>query len=195
MAFIRAQKNIIRDSKRGRTVLHQKPPEMKEANSTTEPASLTRCKDTQIKTTSKPDAVKRLEILATEIKKLKFPHASNEYWKAKNYRDDTDDGLISCILDFLRFSGYQAEEIKGIGEPVTRSFFKGQKCEFISIGWLQDPEATKMANITATINGRVFFIKADTSDSIQSQLNKNTDCVARNFQDFLTFFNFIPRLC
>lgn len=62
-----------------------------------------------------------LRDLALQHSRWKHPTMKEEWRCTHNYTDKTANGLTKCIIDFLRFNGYQAERINCTGRYVDKS--------------------------------------------------------------------------
>jgi len=149
----------------------------------------------------KPDAVKYLESLAVEEKKIKYPSMPPEYIAPVKYNDSTANGLTRCIVDFLRIRGHQSERISTTGRPIDRqTTFTDVTGRMRTIGrveWIPGTGTNGSADISATIAGRSVKIEVKINDS-QSKAQKKYQqdieaagglyVIVRSFAQFLTWY-------
>ena len=63
----------------------------------------------------KPDAVKDLEKLAMEAAKQKYPNIPEYVLAPRKFRDDTTNGLTSCITAYLKLKGAFVSRLNNTG--------------------------------------------------------------------------------
>jgi hypothetical protein len=159
-------------------------------------------KDTKKQSYRKSNAVKYLESLIFEDKKLRYPTIPVEYLAPVKYRDDSANGLTKCIIDFLRIKGHQAERISTTGRPIDRqTTFADVTGRMRTIGrteWIPGTITRGSADISATIKGWSVKIEVKINDK-QSQAQKDYErsiiqagglyYIARNFGRFIAWYN------
>jgi len=64
----------------------------------------------------KSDGIKQLRELALANSRAKHPTLPDAARTVHNYSDRTANGLTRAVIDFLRFSGFQAERINCTGK-------------------------------------------------------------------------------
>lgn len=112
----------------------------------------------------KPKAVKQLERLAIAIKQSRHPNFP--YPTKTLYRDDTSNGLTKCVIDHIRFHGFQAERINSVGRKVTAGNQER---------WIKGAGTKGTADLSATIQGRSVKIEIKcvaTNDNYQSEYQR-----------------------
>lgn len=123
----------------------------------------------------KSDAIKELETLAIIDNRKAHPTLPDYARCIRKYSDKTANGLTTCIIDFLRFKGWQAERINCTGryqdntkvvEDVT-----GFSRRIGSAQWLPTSGQKGTADISATIKGKSVKIEVKIKDR-QSEAQK-----------------------
>lgn len=151
----------------------------------------------------KSQSVKILESIATDEARRKFPEIPPDWLAPRKYRDDTANGLTKCIIDFLKFEGWQAERISNTGRPIDqRQTFTDVVGRTRTIGrtkWIPGTGTNGTADISATIAGRSVKIEIKIGFDRQSEAQKNYQqaieqaggmyLIARDFQQFYDWYN------
>ncbi len=123
----------------------------------------------------------------------------------KAYTDKTANGLTRCIIDFLKFNGWQAERINTTGRPIDRrqvvTDVIGNRRQIGSIEWIKSGCTVCIADISATIKGKsvkIEFKCKATGDNYQSDVQKHYQqqveaagglyYIARDFQTFYDWY-------
>lgn len=123
----------------------------------------------------------------------------------KAYNDKTANGLTRCVIDFLKFNGWQAERINTTGRPVDHRQIVtnviGQQRQIGSVEWIRSGSTPGSADISATIRGRSVKIEVKckaTGDNYQSEGQKlyqqqieaagGLYYIARDFQSFMEWY-------
>lgn len=89
--------------------------------------------------------------------------------------DTTANGLTSCVCDYLKFAGWQAERINTMG--VARANYKidphtGKRIgDAVGVTWTKGGSTPGSADISATIHGRSVKIEVKMKDR-QSEAQK-----------------------
>jgi hypothetical protein len=166
-----------------------------------------RTKDTKKIPYHKSDAVKLLEHLVFEAKRKKYPTIPINHLAPVKYRDDKANALTTCIIDFIRLKGGQAERINTMGRPINRqSTFTDVTGRMRTIGrveWIPGTCTKGSADVAATIAGRSVKIEVkvgrDKQSSAQVKYQEDVEVagglyyIARNFTDFKEWIdNLIP---
>lgn len=141
--------------------------------------------------------------------KSKYPSSPEAYLPVKNYVDNSANALTKCIIDFLTFSGYQAERINTMGRYVDDSKIITDVVGFqrkIGSGKYIKGTGTKgSADISATIRGRSVKIEVKYGKDRQSDYQKDYQqsieraggvyIIARDFDTFKEWYdNFIENV-
>lgn len=119
------------------------------------------------------------------------------------YRDTTANGLTKCIIDFLAFSGWQAERISNTGRMIDRrrtyTDVLGHKKQIGSMEWAKGSGTAGTADISATIAGRSVKIEVKIGSDRQSEAQKQYQTkveasgglyyIATNMQDFMEWYD------
>ena len=116
----------------------------------------------------KKTALSRLTSLAREDFARRYPDLRPGQYPKFKYSDRTANGLTKAILDFLRFSGWQAERISCTGRPVdhrqTYTDVLGHVRQIGSIRWITPTMQVGTADISATVKGKSVKIEVKIRD-------------------------------
>jgi len=144
-----------------------------------------------------------------QLKELSLAHSRTRYPDlpeyarcTRSYNDRTANGLTKCIIDFLTFSGWQAERINSTGRPIDNTKIitdvLGSKRRIGSMKWIPGTGTKGTADISATINGRSCKIEVKMKDR-QSEDQKRYEeqviragglyWIVRSFEEFLNKYN------
>lgn len=89
--------------------------------------------------------LQRLIELAIAENRRKHPNFPDAYRPKPSYTDKTSNGLTKCIIDFLNFSGHQAERISSSGRMIDN-----RKIVTDSMGFMKTIGSTKWIPGTST---------------------------------------------
>lgn len=141
----------------------------------------------KIKKHTKSTAVKKLENMAYEALKKRYPNFP--YHPHPKFNDSTANGLTRCVVEYIKLRGFQAERINTTGVKI------GDR-------WVKGSSQAGSADISATIQGRSvkIEIKCEASgDHYQSEAQKEYQkqveaaggvyLIVRTFQGFYDWFN------
>lgn len=105
------------------------------------------------------------------------------------YTDKTANGLTRCIIDFLKYSGCQAERISNTGRVLKQPH---------GIKWIPGTGTKGSADISATIKGRSVKIEVKIGRDRQSDAQKEYQAVveraggvyyiARSWDEFIGWY-------
>jgi hypothetical protein len=143
-----------------------------------------------------------------QLKKLHYENwrrystAPDYTYPRPTYSDKTANSLTKCIVDFLNFSGYQAERISSEGKVIDkRKTYTDVIGRVVTIGGVQRTYSTTTngtADISATIMGRSVKIEVKIGRDRQSETQKRYQeaieraggiyYIARNFESFYDWF-------
>ena len=96
----------------------------------------------------KPDSVKELERLYFERKQLKNPTIKKEWLIKTKFRDNSSNGLTTCITEWLELHGYFGARVNTTGtysHKLKKYIYSGSR--------------RGMADITAVVNGKHVSIE------------------------------------
>lgn len=149
------------------------------------------------------DPLQHLKRLALDMNRQKYPTFPDHLRPAPKYSDKTANGLTKCIIDFLNFSGHQAERISSTGRfidnrqtytdviGITRTIGSGK--------WIPGSTAKGTADISATVQGRSVKIEVKIGKDRQSpdqvayqqKIEKagGVYIICKNFNDLYTWYN------
>ena len=150
----------------------------------------------------KSDAVKQLENLANKSAQEKYPMIPSEWLAPRKYRDDSTNALTKCVIDFIRFTGNQAERISNTGKlKIEKKVFTdvvGYNRNIINTHWIPRTGSNGTVDISATIQGKSVKIKIKfgTNRQIenQKQYQQNIEraggiyFIANSFEHFLNWY-------
>jgi hypothetical protein len=147
--------------------------------------------------------LRMLKELALADSRRRHPTLPDYARSVKTYRDSTANGLTKCIIDYLRFQGWQAERVNCTGRPqdntsiVTDVLDRTYKIG--SIKWLPTSGQRGTADISATIRGRAVKIEVKMKDR-QSWAQKEYQAaiemaggeywIVRSFKEFWEKYNY-----
>ena len=162
----------------------------------------------QTKGTKKPHyskslAVKMLEEMATDEAKRSHPNTPERFIARCEFSDKTANGLTSCIIQFIRLTGGQAERISNTGRRIdTRTTFEdvaGRSRTIGSSSWIPGSGTNGTADISATIAGRSVKVEVKIGRDVQSEAQKQYQqsveqsggiyVIASTFAGFLEWYN------
>jgi len=150
----------------------------------------------------KPVSVKLLEEMYLAFQKQKYPGIPDKVLVKQPYRDDTANGLTKCIIDYIRFTGGQAERINTTGRPIDRrttyTDVIGRRRVVGSIEWIPGTSTNGSADISATIKGRSVKIEVKIGKDRQSDAQKQYQETIENAggiytiaKDFTSFYEWV----
>ena len=126
----------------------------------------------------------------------KNPEFPPNYIPKTVYKDSTANGLTKAIIDYITLNGYQAERINTMGVARTKYRTDGSVA---GVQWTKGTGTPGSADISATIKGRSVKIEVKIGKDRQSDAQKRYQekieqaggvyYIARNFDDFVIFFN------
>jgi hypothetical protein len=150
-----------------------------------------------------------LNELHLKVQHERFPsmpiHCIPPYKKS----DNSTNGLTSCVIDFINYSGHQAERINTTGRMLNNkkviTDVVGFKREIGSDKWIPGTGTKGSADISSTIKGRSVKLEIKFDKDRQSDAQKDyqkaienaggTYIIVRNFDDFIEWYdNFIKNL-
>ena len=115
--------------------------------------------------------------------------------------DNSTNGLTNCIIDFLNYTGHQAERISSMGRVIKgkdRFGLHGEVYKGESI-YIPGTSTKGTADISATINGKSVKIEVKFGKDRQSEVQKDYQnsveraggvyFIARTFDDFIEFYD------
>ncbi len=147
-------------------------------------------------------AIQHLRELSKERFRRKFPHMPEHCVTSKSYSDRTANGLTKCIIDFLRYTGAQAERISNTGRMIDRrqtvTDVIGRVKTIGSYEWVYGSGTRGTADISATVKGRSVKIEVKIGSVRQSEYQKQYQnsieksgglyYIARTFETFIDWY-------
>lgn len=125
----------------------------------------------------KSDKVKMLERMATDEAIRLHPNTPPHYIAPREFTDKTAGGLTTCIIQYIRLMGGQAERISNTGRMIdNRETFHdviGRPRTIGSKKWILGTGTNGSADISATISGRSVKIEVKIGRDIQSEAQKH----------------------
>lgn len=120
----------------------------------------------------------------------------------KKYNDNSANALTKSIIDFLTFSGFQAERINTMGKRIDQTKTVDTvlgKREIGSVSWIKGTGTKGSADISATIKGRSVKIEVKYGKDRQSEYQKEYQqaietaggvyVIAKDFDSWYVWFN------
>ncbi len=148
------------------------------------------------------EALKILKELSIKNQHLKCPTFPIEYLPKPKYEDRTANGLTKCIIDYIKFSGGQAERINSTGRPIdqrkTYTDVLGRTRQVGGYKWVFGTGTKGTADISATINGKSIKIEVKIGNDKQSEAQEKYQCeieraggiyvIAKTFEQFYLWY-------
>lgn len=148
------------------------------------------------------EGLKQLRELAITHSRLQYSNMPEYTRSCRNYFDKTVNGLTKCIIDFLKFSGHQAERVNNKGRYLDGSKVVtdvlGDKRIIGSGKWIRSSMQKGSSDLSAVIFGKAVKIEIKIKDS-QSEAQKRYQqqveraqglyWMVRSFDEFLSFYN------
>jgi hypothetical protein len=120
----------------------------------------------------------------------------------KPYNDKTANGLTACIIDWLKFSGWQAERVSVTGRCIDNTKVVkdciGRTMRIGSTKWIPGSMTKGSADISAIIKGRAVKIEVKMRDRqspdqkiYQAQVERAGGLywICHDMGEFLNFYN------
>jgi hypothetical protein len=149
---------------------------------------------------SKSDSIQLLKSIALAHSRTKHPTLPEGARCIHSYSDRTANGLTRCILDFLKFSGHQAERISSTGRYLDNSKVVtdvlGSKKRIGSGQWIPGSGTIGTADISATIWSRSIKIEVKMNDQQspgQKQYQQEVERAGGKYWLCRTFDEFLDR--
>ncbi|MGD9493572.1 MAG: hypothetical protein AB7V36_09495 [Bacteroidales bacterium] len=108
-------------------------------------------------------ALQALKNLHLADNRLRYPNLPEYARSTPKYSDTTANGLTKCIIDFIRYSGGQAERINCTGRIIKKGY---------SQMYIPTSGQRGTADISATIQGRSVKIEVKIGRDRQSEYQK-----------------------
>jgi hypothetical protein len=148
------------------------------------------------------NSISLLRELALADNRMRHPNLPEQARCIRNYSGRTANGLTKCIIDFLNFSGHQAERINCTGRPIDNTKVitdvLGDMRRIGSVNWLPTSGQKGTSDISATIWGKSVKIEVKMRDR-QSTDQKSYQLkieaaggyywLVRSFEEFMNFYN------
>ena len=149
----------------------------------------------------KSNALKDLEKLTFEVKRLRFPN--HPYLVGETFEDKSANGLTKAVIAWIRLKGGQAERISTTGRlsDTTQLFtdVTGRSRIIGSIKWIPGTGTNGSADVSATINGRSVKIEIKKGNDRQSKAQRDYQkaiqtafgiyYIAKDFESFVSWYN------
>ena len=150
----------------------------------------------------KSDAVKYLELLVFEAKRLRYSNIPVKYLSIDKFRDDTAGSLAKCIKSYIQVTGGQCERCSNTGRPIDRTkTFTDVTGHVRTIGrvvWIPGTGTNGSADLSATIAGRSVKLEvkigSDRQSKAQCEYQKAIESaggiyyIATDFTSFLDWY-------
>jgi hypothetical protein len=147
--------------------------------------------------------IQHLQALEVAHRSAAAPSIPLKYITPFKYTDQTANGLTRCIIDWLRFNGFQSERINTQGRMVDKTKVVkdvlGCRRSIGSVEWQKGSGTKGSADISATINGRSVKIEVKIGKDVQSRDQKAYQqsveqaggiyFIANDFSSFYLWFN------
>ncbi|MDX9773692.1 MAG: hypothetical protein RBT02_09800 [Bacteroidales bacterium] len=137
------------------------------------------------------------------VDREKHPNLPEYARTTPQYTDRTANGLTKCVIDFIRFTGGQAERINSIGRYVDKSQtytdVLGHTRKIGAGKWLPSTGMKGTADISAVIQGLAVKIEVKIGKDQQSEAQKKYQkaiesavgvyWLVRSFNDFRLLYD------
>lgn len=147
--------------------------------------------------------IKRLMELSLERQGRKYPNVPRYALTTKNYHERNANGLTTCVIDWLRFHGWQAERINTTGRRIddTHTYVDaaGKGRTVGSVKWIPTTGQKGSADISSTIAGRSVKIEIKHNKDRQSAAQKayqediersgGTYLIVRKLDEFVQWYH------
>jgi hypothetical protein len=146
------------------------------------------------------ERLQALHVAAQHALNPSFPLA---YIPPYSKRDNSTNGLQSCIIDFLNYSGWQAERINTMGRKIGKKEVYVDVVGFARIigseRWIKGTGTKGSADISATIKGRSVKVEVKYGKDRQSSDQKKYEqevtqaggvyLIAKTFDGFIDWYD------
>jgi len=136
---------------------------------------------------------KRLKELHRVYNKAKHPDMPEHFFPEKKWNDNSANALTRCVIDFLTFSGWQAERISNTGR------FIRDKNSLQGGYYIPGTGTNGSADISATIKGRSIKLEIKYGKDRQSEAQKQYQAmiekaggiylIVRTFDEFCIWYD------
>lgn len=144
------------------------------------------------------ESLKLLEEIRLQHFKSNFPNFDFKLLLKQPYRDDTENGLIKCIIDFIKLKGGQAFFIQSNHNLTQDQKFSKRSCNALSLNEIITNNFNSNANISANIKGEAVKIEINKGndqrsvyDLIDQTLIEASGClyfIAKDFNSFMDWY-------
>jgi hypothetical protein len=151
-------------------------------------------------------AIQELKAISLEQNRRKYPHLPEAVRVPYPYNDRDANGLTRCIIDYIRFMGFQAERISVVGRVIdNRKVYTDVLGHTRTIGgyrWIKPSMQPGTADISATIQSISVKIevKCKATNDRQSEAQKQYQAEVENAgglyviaTDFEQFYNWYQK--
>ena len=115
--------------------------------------------------------------LALTALKERYPSFPDHAIPIPKYSDSTANGLTKCVIDFLNYSGHQAERISSMGRMLDKSKVVidvlGRQRTIGSMQYIKGTSTNGTADISSIINGKSVKIEIKIGADRQSKAQKD----------------------
>ena len=115
--------------------------------------------------------------LALTALKERYPSFPEHAIPIPKYSDATANGLTKCVIDFLNYSGHQAERISSMGRMLDKSKVVtdvlGRQRTIGSMQYIKGTSTNGTADISSIINGKSVKIEIKIGADRQSKAQKD----------------------
>ena len=115
--------------------------------------------------------------LALTALKERYPSFPEHAIPIPKYSDSTANGLTKCVIDFLNYSGHQAERISSMGRMIDKRKdsidVMGNKRVIGSMQYIKGTSTNGTADISSIINGKSVKIEIKIGADRQSKAQKD----------------------
>jgi hypothetical protein len=141
--------------------------------------------------------------LALTALKERYPSFPEHAIPIPKYSDATANGLTKCVIDFLNYSGHQAERISSMGRMIDKRKdsidVMGNKRIIGSMQYIKGTSTNGTADISSIINGKSVKIEikigADKQSKAQKDYQRATEkaggiyLITKSFDEFMVQYS------
>jgi hypothetical protein len=137
--------------------------------------------------------------LALTALKERYPSFPEHAIPIPKYSDSTANGLTKCVIDFLNYSGHQAERVSSMGRMIDKRKdsidVMGNKRTIGSMQYIKGTSTNGTADVSSIINGKSVKIEIKIGADRQSKAQKDYQIateraggiylITKNFDEFM----------
>lgn len=141
--------------------------------------------------------------LALTALKERYPSFPKHAIPIPKYSDATANGLTKCVIDFLNYSGHQAERVSSMGRMLDKTKIVedvlGRQRTIGSMQYIKGTSTNGTSDISSIINGKSVKIEIKIGKDRQSKAQKDYQLatekaggiylITKTFDEFMTQYS------